>query len=182
MLKHYFHCEESKWKDVERFFGVFEKNHFFSRPIPFAFIEDILNAFYCCIVMHNMCVQERTESSDFIMESELLYNCVEDAELDDNNGEVGTRVNVALQYVATAEERVNERALEVQYLSGLGINIVDSSLASDLQCIAILPQYQQVAQYRWNQLYSGKDHLKLTRATGRELKKNYDEYKRQHCN
>jgi hypothetical protein len=67
--------------------------------------------------MCNMCVQKHTESSNFVIESELLYDCIEDAELEDKNGEVGPWVNVVLQYVATAEERVNERALEVQYLS-----------------------------------------------------------------
>jgi hypothetical protein len=46
--------------------------------------------------MHNMCVQEHTESSNFVIESELLYDCIEDAELEDKNGEVGPRVNVVL--------------------------------------------------------------------------------------
>jgi hypothetical protein len=39
--------QESKCKDVERFFGVFKKKiHFLSRPISFAFVEDIINAFF----------------------------------------------------------------------------------------------------------------------------------------
>ena len=49
--------QEAKHKDVEHFFGVFKKKvHFFAHPVPFAFIADILNAFYSCLILHNMAV------------------------------------------------------------------------------------------------------------------------------
>jgi hypothetical protein len=44
------------------------------------------------------------------------------------------------------------------------------------------PQYQQVGQYRWNQLYNSADHLRLIKAIAKELQKNYEEYKRRHSN
>jgi hypothetical protein len=75
------------------------------------------------------------------------------------------------------ESQVNDRKLEVEYLSALGINIVDSMLPLDLERIHVLPQYQRMAQYRWNQLYNCKEHVKLSKAIARELKTNYDNYK-----
>ncbi len=55
--------QESKRKDIEQFFGVFKKKfHFFSKPIPFLYMEDIIDAFYCSIILHNMAVTERIDS------------------------------------------------------------------------------------------------------------------------
>jgi len=66
----------------------------------------------------------------------------------------------------------------VEYLSALGINVVDLTLPLDVQRISLLPQYQRVAQHRWNQLYNGIDHLKLSKVITRELKMHYDDYKK----
>jgi len=72
---------------------------------------------------------------------------------------------------------VRERALEVEYLSALGIHVVDSTLPLDAERIFMLPQYQRMAQFRWNQLYDSKEHVSLTKAIARELKMQYDSYK-----
>jgi hypothetical protein len=40
-------------------------------------MEDIMNAFYCCIIMHNTAVVDRVWSGEGI-ESELLYDCIYD--------------------------------------------------------------------------------------------------------
>jgi hypothetical protein len=41
----------------------------------------------------------------------------------------------------------------------------------------MLPQYQRMTQFRWNQLYNVKEHFRLTKAIARELKMQYDSYK-----
>ena len=125
-----------------------------------------------------MTFHERHDASSDVMESELHYDCVDDPAVADE-APLDARVNPALQYTNLEEEHVNERVLEVEYLSALGINVVDLTLPLDVQRISLLPQYQRVAQHRWNQLYNGNDHLKLSKAIARELKMNYDEYKKQ---
>jgi len=51
--------QESKRKDIECFFGMFKKKfHFFNHPIPFASMEEIIETFYCCLILHNMAVME----------------------------------------------------------------------------------------------------------------------------
>jgi hypothetical protein len=75
------------------------------------------------------------------------------------------------------EGDVNDRALQVEFLSALGIHVLDSTLPLDLERIRVIPQYQRVAAQRWNQLYDSREHHRLTRAIGRELKQQYDNYK-----
>jgi hypothetical protein len=72
---------------------------------------------------------------------------------------------------------VREQVLEVEYLSALGIHVVDSTLPLDAERIRMLPQYQRMTQFRWNQLYNVKEHFRLTKAIARELKMQYDSYK-----
>jgi hypothetical protein len=170
--------QESKWKDVERFFGVFKKKfHFFARPIPFAFIEDILDAFYCTLISHHMAVQEQIDMSADGIKSVFFYDGVEDPEaVDDVQREA--RINPAMQYTNMDEEHVKDRVLEVENLSALVIHVLDSTLSLHVERISLLPQYQQVAQYQWNQLYRGNNHLKLSKAIAWKLKCNYDAYKR----
>jgi hypothetical protein len=51
--------QESKQKDIKHVFGIFKKKfHFFTRPIPFVFMDDIIDTFYCCIILHNIAVSE----------------------------------------------------------------------------------------------------------------------------
>jgi hypothetical protein len=126
-----------------------------------------------------MAVRERMESGEDIRENALLYDVVKEHEVQDS-GPQGTRVNPALLPVNMEESHVNNGAFEVEYLSALGINVVDSTSTLDISCISMLPQYQQVAQYRWNQLYNSADHFRLTKAIAKELHKNNEEYKRRH--
>jgi len=126
-----------------------------------------------------MAVRERMESSEDIRENALLYDVVEEHKMQDT-GPQGTRVNPALLHVNMEESHVKDRAFEVEYPSPLGINVVDSTLTLDISRISMLPQYQRVAQYRWNQLYNSADHFRLTKAIAKELHKNNEEYKRRH--
>jgi hypothetical protein len=51
--------QEAKQNNVECFFRVFkQKFHFFNRPIPLACIDDIIDTFHICIILHNMAVSE----------------------------------------------------------------------------------------------------------------------------
>ena len=61
-------------KDIERFFGVFKNRfNFFSKAIPFAFVEDVIEAFYTCLILHNMAVAERVSSDGFISMKQMLF-------------------------------------------------------------------------------------------------------------
>jgi hypothetical protein len=146
----------SPWRcggiDIERFFGVFKKKlHFFSKAFPFAFMEDVIEAFYTCLILHNMAVAEGVSSDDFINEADVVYDFVQPM---DNNADAQAlpRENMALQFVQLQEDDVNNRSLEVEYLSALGIHLVDSTLPLETEQILMLPQYQRMAQFRWNQL------------------------------
>jgi hypothetical protein len=139
--------QESKCKDVGHFFGVFKKKfHSFAKPVPFAYIADILNLFYCCLILHNMAVCERIEAGR--QENDGFYDCIADNVVKDNVQHEPC-FNPALQLMNMQEDHIMERALEVEYLSALGINVVDCTLALDLERISVIPQYQRVAQYRW---------------------------------
>jgi hypothetical protein len=71
----YFLWKEGKHKDIERFFGVFKKKfNFFSKAIPFAFMEDVIEAFYTCFILHNMAVAEWDSSNYFISEADVVYD------------------------------------------------------------------------------------------------------------
>jgi hypothetical protein len=51
--------QEGDRKDVERFFGVLvSRFHILGRPLRFWYMEDICNLLYCCVIMHNMIVEE----------------------------------------------------------------------------------------------------------------------------
>jgi hypothetical protein len=54
---------------------------------------------------------------------------------------VTPRENMALQFVQLQENDVNERTLEVEFLSALGIHVVDARLPLDLEHIQVIPQY-----------------------------------------
>ena len=86
------------------------------------------------------------------------------------------RHEIALQYVRQQEEAIDSRAHEVEFLSGIGINAVDTTLRADHNYIEMIPQYQRIAQFCWNQLCNITDHPKLTSAISRQLKENYDNY------
>jgi hypothetical protein len=170
--------QESKRKDVERFFAVFKiKFHFFSHPIHLAHINEILEAFYTCVILHNIAVRERLDADDQAQECGAFYDCVENNERGEDEPPVHNRDNLALRHVQLQEENVEGRGLELEFLSGLGIHVYDSALRQDRDYINLVPQYQRVAQFRWSQLYNVGEHHRLTKAISRELKQNYDECK-----
>ena len=166
--------QESTRKTIERFFGVFKKKfHFFNRPIPFGFMADIIYIFYCCVILHNMAVVERLNSGSEEVESDLFYDCVCSVAADCGNSE--SRMDaVTRQLVEQQERNVRDRASEMQFLAGLGINVVDVSLEADQKRLEVLPLLERCAQERWNHLYDVTNHTRLTKAIIRELKLNYD--------
>jgi hypothetical protein len=49
--------QEAKRKDIECFFRVFKKKfNFFANPIRVIFLEEIIAASFCCLILHNMSV------------------------------------------------------------------------------------------------------------------------------
>jgi hypothetical protein len=139
-------------------------------------MEDIIDAFYCSIILHNMAVTERIDSLDGCVENHTMYDCVNDN--DTAEGPYRGRVDhLALQYVANEENDVRERAFEVQYLDALGIHVLDCTLEMDANRISVIPSLHRIAQYRWSHLYNISRHKKLTNAITKELKKLYDRIK-----
>ena len=143
--------QESSRKDIERFFGMFKlKFGFFNKPIPFAFLEDIIAAFYCCVILHNMAVTERVNAEEDERESDAFYDCVAPHHVDSSEEGVHvqqSRVECLLQeFVRRDEATVQQRTLEIDFLTGLGINVLDSSLATDARRIEMLPFLERVAR------------------------------------
>ncbi len=70
--------QESKRKDIERFFRVFKKKfHLFARPILLRNETEIVDAFYCCLILHNIAVAERIRLDDGSIESDGFYEVVD---------------------------------------------------------------------------------------------------------
>jgi hypothetical protein len=66
--------QEAKRKYVKRFFGVLKT--FFVQAIPLAFIGEMIDAFYSCLILHNIAVKERMDSNG-ALECKSYYDCVE---------------------------------------------------------------------------------------------------------
>ncbi len=109
-----------------------------------------------------MAVRERIDSDEEVMENDAFYDCVVDMEPTETVLRE-PRLNLALQFTNMQENHVMERALEVEYLSALGINVVDATLALDLDRISVIPQYQRVAinivviYFKCNRKLKGRD-------------------------
>jgi hypothetical protein len=108
-------------------------------------MADINYIFYCCVILHNMAVVERLNSGSEEVESDLFYDCVCSVAADCDNTE--SRMDaVTRQFVEQQERNVQERASEVQFLAGLGINVVDVSLEADQKQLEVLPLLERCAQ------------------------------------
>ncbi len=92
-------------------FGVFKKKiHFFSQPILFHFMQEITDAFYCCIILHNIAVKERVALDDGSVESDIFYETVNSTE-DVVEAET-SRINAeAMRFVKLEDENVASRLL-----------------------------------------------------------------------
>jgi hypothetical protein len=169
--------QESKRKDIECFFGVFKKKfHLFARPIMLRNETEIVDAFYCCLILHNIAVAERIRLDDGSIESDGFYEVVD---TNDDEEVLPNRENVeALRFVELEEDDVRNRLFEVQYLEALGIIVHDSTLGLCAERVRLLPQLTRMVEYRWNKLYDIKGHRRLIAAIARELLEQYNAYKR----
>jgi uncharacterized protein YmfQ (DUF2313 family) len=105
------------------------------------------------------------------VESDLFYDCVCSVAADCDSTE--SRMDaVTRQFVEQQERNVRERASKVQFLAGLGINVVDVSLEADQKQLEVLPLLERSALERWNHLYDVTNHTRLTKAIIRERKLN----------
>ena len=56
--------QEAKRKDVERAFGVLKgKFQCLERPSKFWDLQDLINITHTCVMLHNMCVEERMKNN-----------------------------------------------------------------------------------------------------------------------
>lgn len=108
----------------------------FACPIMFHDFSEIIEAFYCYMILHNIAVKKRIALGS--IESDGHYDVVHV----DNNEEAATsRLNIeALCFVQLEEEDVERRLLEVEYLEALGKNINGSTLALCAEHVRLLPQ------------------------------------------
>jgi hypothetical protein len=145
--------QESKRKDIERFFVVFKKkSHIFTQPILLHDFSEITEAFYCYMILHNIAVKERIALDDGTVESDGHYDVVQKEDA------VTSRLNKeALYFVQLEEEDVECRLLELEYLVALGINIHDSTLSLFDERVTL----NHMAEYCLNKLYNVAAHERL---------------------
>lgn len=137
-------------------------------------MEDTIPTFYCCIILHNIAVQGRVDAGSEGRESELLYDCVAAENIVTAQSRVERLVH---ELVQRDEADVEQRTLEVEFLAGLGINVLDDTLAADAARIEVLPILERAAQVRWQHLYDVVSHKKLTKDIMRDLKQQYKDFK-----
>jgi len=81
-------------------------------------------------------VAEQVSFKDAINEADVICDSVHPMD-NDADMQVLPSENMAMQFVTLREDDMNERALEIEYLSALGIQVVDSTLpieANRIQC------------------------------------------------
>jgi len=161
--------QESKRKDIERFFGVFKKKfNFFNRPLPFAYMDDIISCFYCCIILHNIAITERLDDELEGSAAAEFNDCVVDSRVH-GMAEESRIERLAMQFVQREAEHVGQHGLELSYLTALGINVLDNTLLNDTNQIEVLSTLERIALYRWNHLYDVRCHKKLTEGIAGDL-------------
>jgi hypothetical protein len=122
-------------------------------------------------------VKERVALNDGFVESDIFYETVNSTE--DVAEAEPSRINAeAMHFIQLEDENVASRLLEVEYLQAVGISVHDSTLRLSSERVRILPQITRMAEYHWQQLYNVKAHARLTSAITRELREQYNEYKR----
>tara|TARA_R110002050_G_scaffold50146_1_gene116017 strand:- start:173 stop:691 length:519 start_codon:yes stop_codon:yes gene_type:complete len=63
---HYSKRLEAVRKDIERAFGILQARFaFLTKPCLLWYVEDIASAVECCIILHNMIVEEESDSLSF---------------------------------------------------------------------------------------------------------------------
>jgi hypothetical protein len=119
-----------------------------------------------------MSVLDRVEADDGIIENDSFYDVVGTP-----SAECVTQNVEALHFIRSQEQSINDRALEVDFLNSLGINVVDNDLRVDVQCINALPQMIRLAEFRWQCLYDIRAHTRLMKVIARELSHQYAEFR-----
>ena len=119
-----------------------------------------------------MSVLDRVEADNGIIENDSFYDVVGTP-----SAERITQNVEALHFVRSQEQSINDRALEVDFLNSLGINVVYNDLRVDVQCINALPQMIRLAEFRWQCLYDIRAHTRLMKVIARELSHQYAEFR-----
>jgi hypothetical protein len=167
--------QEAKRKEIERGFGMLKKKFgFLHNPFQMYYVEDIAEIVYCCFILHNMTVEERIISSDDSPESADFYDCIdiEDSiELEPCGNATGTAA--ALAYVQLEDDALQDRVLEINRLSQLGIDINDPLLTQRAKDVELLDIQTRLAHKGWKGLYNFEEHKRLQKEIIKELWNKY---------
>jgi hypothetical protein len=175
--------QEAKCKDIERGFGVLKRKFaFLTTPVKMFFVEDISDIIYSCFLLHNMAVEERLKLGDESPESAEFYDCINENHVMSNSNDTETPFGTlsAMAFVAEKSAACNERRLEIDRLSRMGIDIFDASLSQRSREISLLDVMTRLAHYQWKELYNFSEHKRLQRAIIEELLARYLSYANVH--
>ena len=144
--------QESSRKDVERGFGVLQRKfHILVHPFELWFRDDIANIVHCCVVLHNMMVEERVSRSEIERAGFYeLSNSEDDLPLEGDEAEetVGRQI---------AELNIIRRIEEAFFANGTTLPLHERVDVNLLQ----MTELHAAAQRRWDKLYDGVAHMRL---------------------
>jgi hypothetical protein len=155
--------QESARKDIERAFGVLQRTfHILVRKMEFWYLSDICNVVNTCIVLHNMMVAHRIDSSDD--ESDAIYLHDDINFMDDDVRRVGQEAE---------QEHVNRRVAEMELhrqLYGVNTEQRQRRRNDDVVNAHVLDSLKfQYLQRRWECLYDADEHHRLRSAIMEEI-------------
>ena len=150
--------QEATRKDIERCFGVLQRKFaFLAKPVELWFIEEISNAVYACIIMHNMMVETRVQRGE---REDPDHYAVHFADDDD-----APPVDTAMEY----EEQLDaERTLQEGLLHANGLE----DAAFHYQRNRYYSLRLRCVQRRWLDLHEADKHFQLQAAIRRQLAMN----------
>ena len=147
--------QEAARKDIERCFGVLQRKFaFLAKPVELWFIEEISNAVYSCIIMHNMMVEHRMQQGE-----------AEDADHYALHYTEAPVVDTALETEERLDAEANLRAALLQANA-----LHDASLVYQRNRLSSLRI--RTVQRRWQDLHEADKHFRLQAAIRRQLAMN----------
>jgi len=164
-------------KNIERAFGVLQRKfQILCHPFEKWDEKRINETVMCCILLHNMMVQERVDSDGDPFEDFCgMYNPHEENDNDDN---ANNQLNAcdhdsidddAAQHVRHIEAEVHHRSQLIACHREADRHVYDKVVEDEKLWIALLPQTTCIMQQWWQQLYDAEEHKHLQQAITDEL-------------